>query len=191
MKLYLASTSPRRKKILREMGLKFTTLVPKYAERAPRRARLTAGRLVRFHALAKARSAAGLVKEGVILGADTLVFSAGRPVGKPRSLRHAERMLGKIQGRWHTVRTGVALLIVKEGTVVRTRAWSETSRVLIAPLSKAEVRAYFRRVNPLDKAGAYAIQSKHNVVARVKGSFSNVAGLPAESLRRALRALPA
>jgi len=142
-------------------------------------------RVVRTHALAKARDVAARVREGLVLGADTVVHHRGRVLGKPRDRRHAERMLGSLQGDWHTVYTGVALLDVRAGRVVSRRVWAERTRVRLRALDRAAIRRYFRRIDPLDKAGSYAIQSRRvSIVEEVRGSLSNAVGLPVETLAR-------
>lgn len=184
--IWLASTSPRRKKILRDLGVSFRVVKPSYEEKPIPGA--SPARLVRTHALAKGLSAASLVRDGLVISADTVVFFRGRIIGKPRDMKDAVRILGSLQGRWHRVYTGVALVRVDGGKAAGRRVFTEMTRVRLRPMDAAAIRRYFRRVNPLDKAGAYAIQSSRPaVVAEVKGSFSNAVGLPVESLMRDLR----
>jgi septum formation protein len=178
--LYLASVSPRRRAILRKLGLRFRVVASGYEEgktghRAP-------AALVRAHALEKAAAAARSVRSGTVIGADTIVWSGRKAIGKPRNLADAARTLARLQGRWHVVYTGVALLRVERGRTLRRRVWSETTRVRLRRMTAADIARYFRRVDPLDKAGSYAIQSKFSVVEQVRGSFFNAMGLPAESL---------
>ncbi|HTL70417.1 MAG TPA: Maf family protein [Candidatus Eisenbacteria bacterium] len=184
--LFLASSSPRRRRILRGMGFSFRCLKPAYEER-PLRGKGPAS-TVKAHALAKALSAAPAVRRGVVLGSDTIVFHGGRVIGKPADLASAFRMLGRLQGRWHRVYTGVALLDVRNGRSVRRRVFCETTRVFLKKMSPEEMARYFRRIGPLDKAGAYAIQSpRATIVREVRGSSQNAAGLPAERLAPILR----
>lgn len=168
------------------MGVRFRVIRPRYVEEpAPRRA--PAAPLVRRHALEKARMGASAVKQGLVLGADTVVTLAGRIYGKPRDLKRAVKMLGALQGRWHTVYTGIALFDVRAGRARRTALFHESTRVKLKRMTPSEIRAYFRRVNPLDKAGAYAIQgAPPTIVQAVKGSYWNAVGLPAERLARRL-----
>lgn len=176
----LASTSPRRKAILRELGLRFRAAAPDYRERNG--GRRAPGALVREHALGKALAAARSAPDGVVIGADTVVWHGGRVIGKPRDMADARRTLAKLQGRRHAVYTAVALLRVSRGRVVRRRVWTEKTLVRLEKLSPDEVRRYFRRVNPLDKAGSYAIQARTSIVKAFHGSRTNAMGLPAESL---------
>ena len=180
--IYLVSTSPRRKKLLREAGVRFRVLRPKYHERHIPGLRPDA--LVKRHAYEKAMSAVSLVKEGVLLSADTVVCLDGHVIGKPKNIKDAVRILSKLQGRWHTVYTGVALLKLSAGRITKKKVFSEKTGVFIKKMSRADIRSYFRRISPLDKAGAYAIQStRASIVEKFKGSHSNAVGLPMERLR--------
>lgn len=137
---------------------------------------------VQRHALAKARSVSHRVSKGVILGADTIVYFGGKIIGKPKNLREAFRILSRLQGRWHTVYTGVALL--RESPVV----FYDKTKVLLKKMSPVDIRDYFKKVNPLDKAGAYAIQSKKDsIILKVKGDFFNAVGLPMKKLKIRLK----
>ncbi len=166
--------------ILRKLGLSFRTAAPAYEEGNPGRRKPAA--LVRLHAVEKACAVARVAREGIVIGADTIVWFDGKIIGKPKHLADARKTLAKLQGRWHIVYTGVAILKVCDGVICRRRVYVEKTRVLIKRMSDADIRRYFRRVNPLDKAGSYAIQARFPVVERVKGSFFNAMGLPAESL---------
>ena len=178
--IWLASTSPRRKTILRQLGLRFRAVAPAYEEGHPGRRRPAV--LVRRHALEKALAVVRAAREGVIIGADTIVWFDGKIIGKPKNLADAHKTLAKLQGCWHVVYTGVAILKVREVVVFHRRVYVEKTRILIRRMSAADIRRYFRRVNPLDKAGSYVIQARFSVVERVQGSFFNAMGLPAESL---------
>lgn len=181
--IYLASTSPRRKRLLKDAGVRYRTLRPNYHERPI--AGLAPPELVKRHALEKGLSAAKLVKSGIILSADTIVYVAGGVIGKPKNRGDAFGILSKLQGRWHTVYTGVALLKVSGGSVVKRKSFYAKTRVFVRPMSAGEIKSYFKKINPLDKAGAYAIQScDSSVVEKIRGSFSNAVGLPMEALQR-------
>ncbi len=181
--VYLASTSPRRKKILREMGVRFRILLPKYDEK--RIPGAGPARLVRIHALGKAVSAAKLILNGKILSADTIVYWDKKIIGKPRNMKEAFKILGSLQGRWHQVYTGVAVLEMHSGKIKSRRVFVEKTKVRLKAMSTDQIRSYFKKVNPLDKAGAYAIQVKQGgVVEEVSGSFSNAVGLPIETVKR-------
>lgn len=183
--IYLASRSPRRRDLLKAAGIRHRTVRSDYVETSEGAVRPSA--LVRRHALGKALGALRYVRSScAIVAADTIVYHQGRILGKPTSMRAAVRMLGSLQGRWHTVYTGVCLLSVKEGREIRRkrRLWVQTTRVYIRPMDPARIRAYFRRIDPLDKAGSYAIQSRSvRVVERHKGCHANAVGLPMRAVR--------
>lgn len=184
--IYLASTSARRRRLLKEAGLRFRVLKPSYEEAG----RGSASSLTRRHALGKAMSVMARVKKGVILGCDTVVVSAGRVLGKPATLKAASRMLQSLEGRTHVVVSAVALLRMEKGWPVRQRVFLEKSSVRIKKMTPALRRAYLARIRPLDKAGAYAAQAAgRGAVERVRGSFTNVVGLPMEKLKKELRVL--
>ena len=150
---------------------------------------VTPRRLCELNAERKAWSVAQLRPDHLVLGADTLVFLDGDPLGKPADLEEARRMLHRLSGRIHEVITGVAL-VHRAGS--RVRVFSEATRVRFRSLTAMEVEEYLRLVAVLDKAGAYALQEQgHLIVEAVEGSHSNVVGLPVERLRAALDQWPA
>jgi len=185
--LVLASASPRRQVLLREMGIAFEvhpSTVPEVHDPS-----LPGTEVCLLNARAKAGDVARRFPHALVLGADTLVCLENHLLGKPADLAEAERMLLTLQGRRHEVVTGVSLICLAQG---HETAFAETTEVLFRPLSPADVRAYFQRVDPLDKAGAYAIQEHGDmIVARTEGSYSNVVGLPVERLQRELARWPA
>ena len=173
-KLVLASSSPRRREILLSLGLTFSvcasnveeSLLPGEdpADAAERLARAKAG----------AAAAAAGAPDSLVVAADTLVVLDGVALGKPKDRADARRMLGALAGRAHDVVTGVAC--ARGGRIVSGR---ETTRVVFAAMSDAEIEAYAAAGEPDDKAGAYALQGIGGLfVERVEGSPSNVVGLP-------------
>ena len=184
----LASSSPRRKTLLKKAGIRFRVVKPFYHEKED--AGVSVSTLTRRHALGKALSVLPRVKNGLILGADTVVHFGSRVIGKPRSARHARAMLGALQGRKHKVLTSVALVRAKDGKLLDKVVFTEKTFVWLRPMSAKQIRQYQHRIGPLDKAGAYAIQSKGpGIVERVQGSFTNAVGLPMEKLKKTLRML--
>jgi septum formation protein len=138
-------------------------------------------------ALDKARAAAREWTGGpaVVLGADTEVVLDGRYLGKPRDAADAARMLRQLSGRTHEVVTGLALVDAPSG---REETLAVTTRVTMIDASAEEIAAYVATGEPLDKAGAYAVQGLGaQLVARVDGCFTNVVGLPVETTRQLLR----
>lgn len=186
--IVLASSSPRRRRLLRELGVEFAVRIPDVDER-PLPGELP-GPHVRRLALAKARAVARDLPAGRggqwVLGADTVVVLDGRILGKPRDAREAREMLVRLSGRTHEVLTGVALVPVAAG---RARTAVVRSRVEMKPLAGLDIRRYVASGEPLDKAGAYAVQGRgRHLVARVFGSLTNVVGLPLERLGQLLAA---
>ena len=129
---------------------------------------------------------AGRVGEGVVLGADTIVVIDGEALGKPAGPEEARAMLRRLRGREHQVITGVAVVEAGSG---RSESAAVVSRVRMAEYSQSEIDAYVATGEPLDKAGAYAIQGRGRaLVTAHEGSFSNVVGLPLEQTARMLAA---
>ncbi len=177
--LILASASPRRAELLQEMGVKFR-VIPSHASEL-HDGQMTAGELSQINAYRKARRVAQQFPDALVLGADTLVYLGTTLFGKPEHLADARAMLAELQGRTHQVVTGVCLLHWRSH---RCRIFAEGTAVSFRPLSAAQIRNYLKQVNPLDKAGAYAIQEHgEQIVMNISGSFSNVVGLPLERLR--------
>ena len=135
-------------------------------------------------ALRKARAVAAGLGDGVVLGADTVVVVDGQALGKPRDAAEAVAMLRRLRGRWHDVITAIAAI----DAVTRAEAADAVvTRVEMAHYSDADIAAYVATGEPLDKAGAYAIQERGAaLVAGVRGSYTNVVGLPVDETRRLL-----
>ncbi len=186
--IYLASSSPRRRALLKEAKIRFAILRPTYRE-TDGRDRLPM-QLTKRHAEAKARSSALKVRNGIVLSADTVVYFKKKILGKPKNRAHAFQMLGALSGHWHEVITAVALLKIRDGRIIKKIIFSEKSHVLLKKMDKSAIKRYFKKIHPLDKAGAYALQSKDvSIVERVRGSRSNVVGLPMEKLKMRLDVL--
>lgn len=179
--LILASRSPRRQDLLEAAGIAFR-VVPPEMEEAP--APPAAGRyadLVRRTALAKAESVAR-GRRDIVLGADTIVVCERRVFGKPTDRRDARRMLARLSGRWHRVYTGLALLSGE-----RYMLGYECTKVAFRPLANREIGWYVKTGEPLDKAGAYAIQGRGVFLVRaIRGCYTNVVGLPLPKLLKML-----
>ncbi len=179
--IVLASQSPRRRELLANAGIP-CVVRPAAIEEKPREGEPPAGYVQRL-----AREKAGAVDarpDEFVLAADTTVVAGGEILEKPHSPEEAERMLRLLNGRDHTVLTGVCL---RHGG----RLWSavEETRVWFIPLREDEIAAYARSGEPLDKAGGYAIQGlASRFVERVEGCYFNVVGLPVSRVYRMLRA---
>jgi septum formation protein len=179
----LASHSPRRRELLAAAGFEFKTALAGVREKFD--AHLTLRELTVFNALRKGERAARLYPESVVLAADTLVALDGEVIGKPRDLEHAVQILQRLSGRTHEVCSAV---FIAHLAAARSTCFHEISRVCFRRLSRKEIDNYFAKVNPLDKAGAYAAQGHGaEIIARIEGSFTNVVGLPMKKTVRALR----
>lgn len=182
--LILASASPRRSELLRQVCPRFK-IVPSQAVETHEQ-HWSAGEMARINACRKARAVSRQFPDAVIIGVDTLVSVDSTIFGKPRTLAQAGGMLVFLQGRTHQVITGVCLIHWRGH---RQRTFSEQTDVTFRALTRDQIRRYHRKVNPLDKAGAYGIQEKgEDLVESISGSFSNVVGLPLEKLRVELEA---
>lgn len=182
--LILASASPRRAELLRQLQPEFRVVPSDAAEILDEQ--LSPRELCQLNAHRKARAVAKKIPDALVLGADTLVFLDREILGKPANLAEAERMLASLQGRTHQVVTGVSLIHLRGSS---ERLFAASTDVTFRPLTAEQIKDYLAKVNPLDKAGAYAIQEHGDkIVAKISGSFSNVVGLPVEELEAVLNA---
>lgn len=173
--IILASASPRRQALLRQIGCDFRVEVSRAEEES---AGLEPQALVVRNALAKAGEVARRNADAVVVGADTVVACGERIFGKPADAQEAKEMLASLAGRAHEVYTGIALY-------TGGRSYSDVVRTTVhmAALTKAEIEAYAAMEEPLDKAGAYGIQGRAALfVTSIEGSYSNVVGLPLHAL---------
>lgn len=172
--IILASRSKARQKLLRDLGIKFRVVptgVKEYSGKTKDPARVAIS-----NALLKARAAASRLKDGVVIGCDTLVWQNGRLFGKPATLKEARQMLRSLSAKPHTLYTGLALIDVASGREVTE---VEETRIEMEPLSDEQITAYFRKVSPLDKAGGFDIQGLGSLfIRRIEGCYFNVVGLP-------------
>jgi septum formation protein len=182
-RLVLVSTSPRRNALLTEAGIPFDAVAPRdVAEDFPRGE--PPRETVTRHALAKAQSVAADYPGRILLGADTIVVLEGAVFGKPADEDEARAVLAYLQGRTHTVFTGLAVVDVAGGREITD---AEATDVTMRPLVSEEINAYVATGEPLDKAGAYAIQGRGALlVERVDGDYFNVVGLPLFRLSKML-----
>ncbi len=179
--LVLASASPRRVALLRQVGARFTIADPGPDRRWPGEAEPRHG--VRALALDKARRVAAGRPGSVVVGADTVVVVRGRRLGKPDTAEQAIEMLRRLHGRTHEVWTGLA--VVRDG---EQRTAAECTRVRFVRLAEAEIAAYVALGESFDKAGAYGIQGvAAQFVRAIDGDYANVVGLPLARLRALLR----
>lgn len=180
----LASASPRRRELLARLVADFAVVPSGVDERL---AHPVTPAAVAALAARKARAVAARLGGGVVLGADTVVVLDGEALGKPATADEARAMLRRLRGRAHEVITGVAVVDAASG---REATDAVTSRVWMAAYPDAAIEAYVATGEPLDKAGAYAIQGGGAaLVARYEGSWSAIVGLPLAATWRLLRAL--
>jgi len=179
--LVLASASPRRQELLRNAGIVFD-VQPAHIPEGPvpgEQARDCAERLAREKAMAVAKHRPG----DVVLGADTVVAMGGQILGKPVDSADAVRMLRMLSGREHQVITGVCVVANGQSSVA-----SETTAVTMSEISEKEIADYVATGEPMDKAGAYAIQGiASSWIPRIEGDYSNVVGLPVALVWRMVR----
>lgn len=184
MELILASNSPRRQWLLSEMGLAYTVRAVNVDESALN------GEAPEAYVLrvARLKAQAALIDQfgdKIVLAADTAVVDDGAIMGKPADEDHARSMLLSLRGREHQVISGVAVGCATDTTIYTDNC---VTRVLMRPYDRTEVEAYIQSGDPMDKAGAYAIQYRQfNPVERVDGCYANVVGLPMCHVVRQLR----
>ena len=180
--LILASASPRRRELLAGLGVPFEVMPAEVVEHEspdsdPRE-------MVRHNAAIKAEWVAARRPEALVLGADTTVFIDGVVLNKPRDVAAARAMLGRLSGCTHTVYTGLAVRRQRDRLAIDGGVASE---VTFKSLDAAVIARYLSLVNPLDKAGAYAIQEETDlIIAGWRGSFTNIMGLPVEETKQIL-----
>ncbi len=180
--LVLASASPRRRVLLAEYG--YTATVQPTQVEESEASWLSVPELVLLNARRKSASLWGAGQETVVLGVDTLVCLDGRALGKPADLSCAARMLGSLSGRTHQVYSGVYLACVAQGRFV---GFVEKTDVTFLPLGPGQISHYLTLIDPLDKAGGYAAQDHGDkIIASTLGSWTNILGLPMETLGRTL-----
>ena len=181
----LASASPRRSQLLASMDIEFE-VVPSHVEE------LIDGYdfipdLCEANARIKAEPIADMHPECLVIAADTMVYLEDTLYGKPTDIDDAHRMLTRLQGRTHQVTTGLSLIYHNEEI---SKSFSVITNVTFLSLDAGQISEYLAKIDPLDKAGGYAIQEHKQMIAkRVSGSVSNVVGLPVERLKEELNNL--
>lgn len=181
MNLILASSSPRRKELLELLGIPFQVKASDVEETY--QDGLQPHEIVMELARIKSNAIAETTKNSIVIGADTIVVSDGRVLGKPKGKAGAISMLTQLSGKVHQVYTGVAL--VKEG---RTHLFYEKTDVEFWPLDTQDIEQYVLTGEPFDKAGSYGIQGYGSLlVKRIEGDYFTVVGLPVSRLNRELK----
>jgi septum formation protein len=181
MKLILASGSPRRSELLAAAGVEFE-VIPSPAEEIHDSSLGMAG-LCEENARLKASAVSIHHPDAVVIGADTLVFLDGEPLGKPKDMAEAEKMLRRLSGKTNQVCSGVCII----GPGEKVISLHAVTDVFFRELDDETLSAYLAKTQPLDKAGAYGIQDHGEmIIERIEGAFDNVMGLPVEQVLAAL-----
>ena len=181
-RLILASTSPRRRDLLMQVGLNFE-VVPSSVEEEHQDG-LSPLEVARTLAREKASDVASRLSSGIVIGADTIVVLEGEILGKPKDPEDAFQILRKLSGRSHDVITALALIDIDSGKMI---TGEEITRVFFKEMIDQEISAYISTGEPMDKAGAYGIQGRGILfVRRIEGCYTNVVGLPMMKLTEML-----
>ena len=179
--IILASRSPRRQQLLRELGLKFDVIIKDYKETFPEG--LGGEEIARYVAHEKAISFnSGISDNDIVIAADTIVWCNGKVLSKPIDSQDAVRILKEISGNTHEVITGVSLY-----SIAKEKVFSVSTKVTFETFSCEEIYYYVDKYKPFDKAGAYGIQEHGEMIVNsVAGSLNNIIGLPTEKLAKSL-----
>ena len=183
-KLILASKSPHRKRLLKQLGIPFCVISSKAKEL--KNSSKGCADLVQKNALLKAREVASFIKEGIVIGSDTLVYAKGKKIiGKPKNLKEAKKNLKMLSQSPHWVYSGLALVDAKTKKQV---VGFEKTKVYMTPLSDQEIENYYKLTPPGDKAGGFDIEGRGAFfIRRIEGCYFNVVGLPMARLRQMLK----
>jgi len=182
-KIILASESKARKKLLKQIGLKFKVIKSKAKE--TRSLKKGCKNLVIENALKKAKDVARRLNSGVVIAADTVVLTGKRIIAKPRNLKDAFKTLKILSKKPQWVYTGLAVIDIDKDKIVTDY---EKTKIYMYPLSDKEIKNYFKKVSPMDKAGSFDIQGLGGMfIDRVEGCFYNVVGMPLAKLARILK----
>ena len=181
-KLILASRSPRRRQLLQALGVNVSVVESGFIE--VNHFGGSPGQHVQDNALGKARAAAARYKNALVIGADTVVVYRQRVLGKPKNMAEAMEYLQLLQGKTHAVYTGLGIIDTKKNITVVD---FEKTLVTMRALNDREIGSYLKRIKPLDKAGAYAIQGAGAIIVnKISGCYYNVVGFPMAKLEEML-----
>ncbi len=182
-RIILASASPRRKEILQTTGLSFSVCVSDYEEDLG--LSLPPRKIARFLSLKKAEAVAHKFQNSIIIAADTFIVLKDRLLGKPLNAKDARKMLGMLSGKSHSVITGFSII---DTATKKSLSRSVETKVYFKKLEKYEISSYVNSGEPLDKAGAYAIQGLGGIfIKKIDGDYFNVVGLPLSALTECLK----
>ncbi|MBO8137255.1 MAG: septum formation inhibitor Maf [Desulfotomaculum sp.] len=181
--LVLASSSPRRRELLQSLGLNFEVRVKPVSEDFP--SGMEPGAVVEILSERKARAVAEELDDGLVIGSDTVVTYNNKILGKPQNEGQAKEMLRTLQGSSHYVYSGVAVIDAASG---KTEVTHQRTRVKMKNMTEDEIESYVSTGEPMDKAGAYAIQGIASIfIEEIEGCYFNVVGMPLERLAYLLK----
>jgi len=181
-RIILASASPARGHLLRQIGISFKVIPSRISE--PKISAIKETQIQDL-ALMKARHVAGKVKRGLVIGADTIIVHRRTIIGKPRNRKEARKILNRLNGSIHSVVTGIAIV---NAATRKEAATSVKTSVKLKRMSDQEIESYLATGEPLGKAGAYAVQGKGAIfIERINGCYYNVVGLPLPKLADMLK----
>lgn len=181
-KIILASSSPRRKELLKKLGIPFEVVASQFEELMD--STIDSHSLAKKLSFGKAQAVASYYKNSIIIAADTFIVCNGELMGKAHTEAEARKMLNKLSGRQHLVITGFAVIDTQTN---RTISYSEQSTVYIKKLNKKDIDDYIKSGEPFEKAGAYAIQGLGaKIIEKYEGDYFNIVGLPINSLSKTL-----
>lgn len=182
-RIILASQSPRRQQLLRDMGLRFDVVIRDFVEDYPES--LSGEEIAFYLAQVKAKTFRNEISDNeIVITADTIVWCNKRVLGKPADKNEAVRMIQDLSANTHEVITGVSIL-----SAFKEKTFTESTKVTFEKLTEEEITYYVDKCKPFDKAGAYGIQEWIGIVAcsRIEGSYFNVVGLPVQRLYKELK----
>lgn len=175
-RIVLASASPRRRELLEQIGLEFEVIPAKGEERITKH---VPSEVVKELSWQKAEEVGEKIRDGIVIGSDTVVCQNGEIMGKPKDRQDAKRMLEQLAGKAHSVFTGVTVLVRENGKTVECRNFAEETRVHVYDMTEEEIWRYIDTGEPMDKAGAYGIQGRFAAyVEKIEGDYNSVVGLP-------------
>ena len=183
-RLILASASPRRRELLEQIGLNFEVIPSTCEEMITKE---NPGEVVEELSRQTAEDVAERITEGIVIGSDTVVYHAGRILGKPVDREDAKAMLQRLQGGAHSVFTGVTV-IIKENGNKNCHTFFQETQVYVLPMTGEEIEQYLDTKEPMDKAGAYGIQGRFAAwIEKIEGDYNTVVGLPVSALWQVLK----
>ncbi|MDR0392198.1 MAG: Maf family protein [Planctomycetaceae bacterium] len=186
-RFYLASQSPRRRELLAEAGLSFEVLLPDDGVEDDRGANEPPIQYVCRQATQKARNVAGKIESGCVIACDTVVCCGGELLGKPSDKNDARRMLKYLRGKKHQVISGLCVLTKKINKPEQLKITSEKTELIMQEITDQEIESYLNTNSWKGKAGAFGYQDNNSWIKIIKGSESNVVGLPIEKLKEILQ----